>query len=353
MNKPRRERQPSIGDVARHAGVALGTVSNALNNPDKLSPTTLSRVQSSMEELGFVRNRLATNLAAGTGDLIGFVIVDIGNSLFVDIARGAERAAQEKDFKLMLANSDVDLDRQNLYLNLFDESRVSGVLLAPLDAPLDGAANVRSHGRPVVLVNWPGQDNESCGVTVDEELGGYTAAKHLVSQGCRSLLFAGGPLALTAVRERLAGAQRAVRECGVPVRFELMETERLTAPAGLNVGRIISERPPSERPDGIFAAADALAAGCAQALLYAGISIPDELAIIGYDDNHFTADHVVPISTVGQPGQEMGRRALELLVDEIQNSDHQHQTVVLRPTLIARASTARVIDRPLSGKAKG
>lgn len=336
------ERQPSIGDVARHAGVALGTVSNALNNPDKLAPSTLKKVQAAMEELGFVRNRLATSLAAGTGDLIGFVIVDIGNSLFVDIARGAEHAAKEQDFKLMLANSDVDLERQDAYLKLFDESRVSGVLLAPLDAPLDGASSVRSHGRPVVLVNWPGHENESCGVTVDEELGGYLAAKHLIEQGCRSLLFAGGPLGLTAVSERLIGAQRAVRECDLPVRFELLETERLTVPAGLDVGRALSQRRASERPDGIFAAADALAAGCAQALLYAGISIPGDVAIIGYDDNHFTADHVVPISTVGQPGHEMGRIALELLIDEIRNPLHRHETVTLRPALIARTSTARV-----------
>jgi LacI family transcriptional regulator len=328
--------------VARHAGVALGTVSNALNNPDKLAPSTLNKVQAAMEELGFVRNRLATSLAAGTGDLIGFVIVDIGNSLFVDIARGAERAAKEQDFKLMLANSDVDLERQDAYLKLFDESRVSGVLLAPLDAPLDGAAGVRSHGRPVVLVNWPGQENESCGVTVDEEYGGYLAAKHLIEQGCRSLLFAGGPLGLTAVRERLIGAQRAIRESGTAVRFELLETERLTVPAGLEVGRALSRRPAAERPDGIFAAADALAAGCAQALLYAGISIPGDVAIIGYDDNHFTADHVVPISTVGQPGPEMGRIALELLIDEIRNPHHLHETVVLQPALIARTSTARV-----------
>ena len=341
MRRHSGERQPSISDVARRAGVALGTVSNALNNPDKLAPSTLNKVQTAMEDLGFVRNRLATSLAAGTGDLIGFVIVDIGNSLFVDIARGAEKAAKEQDFKLMLANSDVDLERQDAYLKLFDESRFSGVLLAPLDAPLDGAASVRSHGRPVVLVNWPGQEHESCGVTVDEEFGGYLAAKHLIEQGCRSLLFAGGPLGLTAVRERLIGAQRAIRECGVPVRFELLETERLTAPAGLDAGRMLSQRPASERPDGIFAAADALAAGCAQALLFAGISIPEEIAIIGYDDNHFTADHVVPISTVGQPGQEMGSIALQLLVDEIRNPNHRHETVILQPTLIARASTAR------------
>lgn len=341
MGQAQKGRQPSMGDVARRAGVALGTVSNALNNPEKLSPSTYDKVRSAMDELGFVRNRLAKNLATGSGDLIGFVIVDISNSLFVDIARGAEQAALEKSFKLLLANSDVKLERQNLYLDLFDESRVDGLLLAPLDAPLDGAARARGHGRPVVLVNWPGHDDEYCGVTVDEELGGYTAVRHLIDQGCRSILFAGGPLTLNAVRERLTGAQRAVREADAAVQLEFMETDRLTAPAGLQVGKTLSERPAERRPDGIFAAADALAAGCAQALMYAGISIPDDLAIIGYDDNHFTADHVVPISTVGQPGHAMGRIALDLLVEEIKDPDHRHRTVVLEPSLIVRKSTTR------------
>lgn len=328
-----------MSDVARHAGVALGTVSNVLNAPEKVSEKTRERVHRAVEELGFVRNQVARTLAAGSADLFGFVIVDIGNSFFVDIARGAEQSAVENQYKLLLANSDVDLVRQNLYLDLFNESRVSGILLAPLDAPLDAAARVRNRGCPVVLVNWPGTDGESCGVTVDEEYGGYLATQHLLEQGRRRILFAGGPFSLTAVRERYEGAKRAIAESKLDAHLELLETTRLTVPAGLDVGRGLVSRPVDERPDGIFAAADALAAGCAQALIYAGVSVPKEIAIIGYDDNHFTADHVVPISTVGQPGHEMGKIALEMLIDEVRNQDHVHRTVVLQPSLLARAST--------------
>lgn len=328
-----------MSDVARHAGVALGTVSNVLNAPEKVSEQTRQRVHQAVEELGFVRNQVARTLAAGSADLFGFVIVDIGNSFFVDIARGAEQSAVENQYKLLLANSDVDLVRQNLYLDLFNESRVSGILLAPLDAPLDVAERVRRRGCPVVLVNWPGRDGECCGVTVDEEHGGYLATQHLLEQGRRRILFAGGPLSLTAVRERYEGAKRAITESNLDAHLELVETTRLTVPAGLDVGRKLASLPAAKRPDGIFAAADALAAGCAQALIYAGVSVPGEIAIIGYDDNHFTADHVVPISTVGQPGHEMGKIAMEMLIDELKNPDHLHRTVVLQPNLLARAST--------------
>lgn len=334
-------RAPSMADVARHAGVALGTVSNVLNAPEKVSEKTRQRVLDSVKTLGFVRNQVARTLAAGRTDIFGFVVVDIGNSFFVDIARGAEEAAVENKYKLLLANSDVDLTRQDLYLDLFDETRVNGLLLAPLDAPLDGADKVRGHGRPVVLVNWPGKEGQYCGVTVDEEHGGYAAARHLIEQGCRRILYTGGPLTLTAVRQRLSGAQRAVRDSEAAVQLEFLETRRLTVSAGLDVGRGIAEREPKDRPDGIFAAADALASGCAQALIYAGLSVPQDVAIIGYDNNHFTADHVVPISTVGQPGHEMGRIALELLIEEVTDPSHEHRTVVLEPVLIARTSTDR------------
>lgn len=332
---------PSMQDVARHAGVSLGTVSNVINSPSKVSPATLTRVRASISELGFVRNNLARSLAAGRADTLGFVIVDIGNSLFVDIARGAQETSAEHDMKLLLANSDVDLAAQDSYLDLFDEARVGGVLLAPLDGPLDAAARVRSHGRPVVLVNAPSPQNDCCGVVVDEELGGYLATHHLLETGRHRLVFAGGPLTLHAVEQRFSGARRAVAEFGHGATIELIETAKLTISAGLSLGRALAERPESQRPNGIVSAADALASGCMQALIYAGIQIPADIGIIGYDNNHFASDSVVPISTIGQPGHLMGRIATELLLEEIRLSpDHEHRTITVRPELFARASTA-------------
>src|SRR5687767_12136214 len=115
-----RKYTPSMSDVAKRAGVALGTVSNAVNSPDKVSEDTLKRVQMAIEELGFVRNRAARALAAGTSNTIGFVLADLSNSFFVDMARGAEEVAQEHKMSVLLANSDVIVPKQKTYLNLFD-----------------------------------------------------------------------------------------------------------------------------------------------------------------------------------------------------------------------------------------
>ena len=205
---------PRIQDVARHAGVAIGTVSNVLNNPDIVTEQTRLKVEAAIAELGFVRNSAARALAARRTDTVGLVLIDIGNSLFVDIARGAESAAGQAQLKLLLANSDSTRTKQDNYLELFDQARVAGVLLTPLEEPLDVAHAVLGHGRPVVLVIASSADPLMCSVMVNEELGGYLAATHLLQAGARRLVFLAGFPELRLIRRRLAGVERAVAEAG-------------------------------------------------------------------------------------------------------------------------------------------
>jgi LacI family transcriptional regulator len=332
--------RPVMKDVARHAGVSLGTVSNVLNNPDLVSAPTRERVLQAIEDLGFVRNSAARSLVRGSVETVGFVIVDLANSFFLDIARGVQSVLDERGIKLLLANSDVDLQKQDEYLTLFEETQLSGILLAPLDAPLDAAVAVRERGTPVVQVNWPG-DAESCGVVSDDAHGGYLAARHLIEQGCRRLAFAGGPLTLSAVASRHRGALRAVAEAD-GVSLELIETQRLTVRGGHRLGEELARRRPEDRPDGLVAAADALASGAIHSMMVAGLRVPEDMAVVGYDNNHFADDSAVPLTTVGQPGHEMGRAAARLLLEEFeQRTEHLHRTLVLKPRLFERTSSAR------------
>lgn len=337
-----------MADVARAAGVSTGTVSNVLNNPGIVKEATRRRVLSAVQELGFVLNGAARSLAAGTANTVGFVAVDLANSYFMDIAKGIEEEAIEGAgaYKVLLANSDVDPGRQRSYIRYFEESRASGVILAPLDGPLDEVRSVRARGTAVVHVNWPGLDTEACGVVVDEVLGGELSAQHLIETGRRRLAFIGGPLSLTAVRDRLEGARRATSAAGIDL--EVIETPRLTVRGGVAVGDELVRRPPASRPDGIVAAADALASGIAQTLLLARIRIPEDIALVGYDDNHFADSATVALSTVGQPGEEMGRLSMRLLREELLTpSDHVHRTMVVAPRLIVRSSSAAVSDESL------
>jgi LacI family transcriptional regulator len=332
-----RPNNPRIQDVARRAGVAVGTVSNVLNNPDIVTEQTRVKVEAAITELGFVRNSAARALAARRTDTVGLILIDIGNSLFVDIARGAESAAAQAQLKLLLANSDSTRSKQDNYLELFDQARVAGVLLTPLEEPLDVAHAVLGHGRPVVLVIATSPDPLTCSVMVNEELGGYLAARHLLHEGARRLVFLAGCPDLRLIRRRLAGVERAVAEAGASL--GVVEAPNLTIGTGREVGRQVLL---SQSVDGVVCPSDLLAVGVIQAATDLGIRVPDELMVVGYDDNHFASESSIPVSTVSLPGYRMGELAIELLLEEIhQGSAHVHRTVTLDPHLIPRRSSLR------------
>lgn len=330
--------RPSMADVAAHAQVAIGTVSNVLNNPDKVTDKTRRRVQASIAELGFVRNDAARSLAVGTSNAVGLVVADLGNSLFVDIARGADAVMRRHSLNVMITNSDVDREKEVRNLELFEASRVAGIIFAPLDTAFARSPALAAASTPIVLVNYESPSLAYSGVVVDERHGGELAARHLLALGRRRILFAGGPMFLTAVRERLEGVMRAVSEIA-DATLETVETGGLNLQHGRHAGQEVVARGRG-RYDAVITASDLIAIGLIQALSDApGFRVPQELAVTGYDDNHFASESAVPVSTVAQPGEEMGRAAAQLLIQQIEDPDMPRRTVTLKPHLIARRST--------------
>ncbi|HEX5384409.1 MAG TPA: substrate-binding domain-containing protein, partial [Propionibacteriaceae bacterium] len=222
-------------------------------------------------------------------------------------------------------------------LELFDQARVAGVLLTPLEESLDVAHAVLGHGRPVVLVIATSPDPLTCSVMVNEELGGYLAATHLLDRGARRLVFLAGCPDLRLIRRRLAGVERAAAEAGASL--GVVEAPNLAIGAGREVGRQVLL---SRSVDGVVCPSDLLAVGVIQAATDLGIRVPDELMVVGYDDNHFASESRIPVSTVSLPGYRMGELAIELLLEEIhQGSGHVHRTVMLDPHLVPRRSSLR------------
>jgi LacI family transcriptional regulator len=329
-----------MDDVARLAGVSLGTVSHVLNHPHRVAPRTLDRVRSAIEELGFVPDRRARSLAGGASAMIGFVVIDLTNSYFVDMARGAEEEASLAGMNVVLGNSDVDVDKELTYLSLFDEERVAGILLTPMANLADQVWRSREWRRELVVLNSEA-DTDRCSVVPDDELGGYLAARHLIDIGRRRLVFAGGLFHLAPVANRLRGAERAVAETNGAVRMTTMTTRGLRPHHGRDVGARLAELPMTERPDGVVAAADLLALGVVQALAgHPDLRIPQDLSVVGYDNNQASWESTVPLSTVAQPGYEVGRTGTRLLIEEIRSGgEHLHQRVRIDPQLIVRASS--------------
>jgi LacI family transcriptional regulator len=332
----------SVRDVAAAASVSVGTVSNVLNRPDKVAPATAERVLAAIENLGFVRNDAARQLRAGRSRSIGLVVLDIRNPFFTDIARGAEERAAEMGMTLLVGSSQEDPDRESAYLDLFLEQRVSGVLLSPVADTRNRLERLRGNGVPVVLVDRQSKDHTFSSVAVDDVVGGRLAVRHLIDVGRRRIAYVGGPASIRQVTDRLRGARQAVRRAP-GVDLEVWHTDALTVLAGRAVGEQIRERRPADRPDAIFAANDLLAIGILQALMLpGGLRVPQDIALIGYDDIDFAAASVVPLSSIRQPAGVIGRRAVELLLDESFAEDeesYQADRVLFQPELVVREST--------------
>lgn len=330
----------SVVDVAARAGVSLGTVSNVLNRPDRVSPATRDRVLQAISDLGFVRNEAARQLRAGRSRTIGLVVLDVANPFFTDLARGVESTAGKAGLSVVLCDSNEDVDRESHYLSLLQEQRAFGILITPVGRTQPVIDAVRRRGTPVVLVDR-GSNRRMCSVSVNDRVGGELAAAHLVAQGHRRMAFVGGPLSLNQVAERLAGARDAVRAAGLrDDAVTVIETPRLDVASGRATGARLADLPARTRPTAVLCANDLLALGLLQDCTQRRWSVPGDLAIVGYDDIDFASAAAVPLTSVRQPRAQLGQAAMELLLEEANDpAHHRHRQVVFEPELVVREST--------------
>jgi LacI family transcriptional regulator len=329
-----------IKDVARQAGVSVGTVSNVINRPDLVAEETRTRVQSVISRLGYVRSESARQLRAGASRIVALLVLDMGNPFFVAVASGAERTARAAGLGVMVCNSAQSVSEELEYLALFAEQRVRGVLVTPADPTGNSLDALRGQGIPFVLVDRVSADPSVCSVSVDDVAGGKLAVQHLVAAGHRSIVYVGGPPELPQVRDRRAGALAALAEAGLPPEvLTEVSAERLDVAAGRDAGsRLLGL---GHRPTAVFCANDLLALGVLQSMFAARISVPDEMAIVGYDDIEFAAAAAVPLTSVRQPAVSMGRLAAEMLMEETVGdvAGHRHRQTVLQPELVVRGSS--------------
>jgi len=324
-----------ISDVAAAAGVSLGTVSNVLNKPHLVSPRTRDRVTAVIEELGFVRNESARQLRAGSSRAIGLVVIDAANPFFADVARGVEDAVD--------GVGGVVPSRERRYLELFEEQRVRGVLIAPLSDAEPPLAALTRLGIPVVFLDRHGEASAHSSVSVDDVTGGRIATAHLVQRGHLRLAYVGGPSSLRQVTERRQGAE-AVVDATEGASLLAISTRGLTVSAGREASDTLVTMPTSIRPTAVFAANDLIAIGLLQGLTAHGLRVPDDMAIVGYDDIEFAAAATVPLSSVRQPRVELGRRGAELLFEQLDALESgrpiEHQHIRFQPELVVRLSSA-------------
>jgi LacI family transcriptional regulator len=339
----------SIKEVARLAGVSLGTVSNVLNQPERVAESTRRRVLDAIAELGYVRNDSARQLRAGSSRQIAIVVLDVANPFFTDVVRGAETIAEDHGFMVVVCNSSEDASRERRHLDLLEEQRIRGVLITPVDDTRSSRLEqLIKRGTPVVLVDRGSGWRNRCSVAVDDVLGGRLAGEHLVESGHRRIAFVGGPMTIPQVADRHRGLSLAVDGSAD---ITTIATPNLTVESGRAAVGELAEQPASRRPTAVFCANDLVALGVLQEATRRGLRVPDDLAIVGYDDIDFAAAAAVPLSSVRQPRDQLGRTAIQLLLEEIESEHrHEHRHVVFQPDLVVRDSSGHPAKRRRTGK---
>lgn len=329
----------SLRDVARRARVSTGTVSNVLNRPEIVAPETLARVRKVIDELKFVPNGFARHLRSGQSRTIGLIIPDISNPFYTEVARGVEDAANRNDYAVFLCISDASRVKEDNYIGVLLEQRVRGVLIAPTDSTQKGVELLRSHQVGIALLDHKSPESHECSVSVDHVRGGEIAMEHLIELGHRNIVWVSGVDDYRQHIDRGVGAMNIAQSSKEDVTIVPIKVVNTTCGAEA-AEKILSLK---VRPTAIFCANDILAFGIMWELKNCGLSVPEDMSLIGYDDIAFSPTATVPLSSIFQPAFELGFTAVELLISECEDvEDHVHKQVVFDPELVARASTAHV-----------
>jgi LacI family transcriptional regulator len=325
-------------DVANLAGVSLGTVSNFLNRPHMVAPGTAARVTRAIEDLGFVRNAPARLLRGGKSQAVGAVVLDLSSPFFGSVVRGIEDRLGEDGLALVLCSSRDSVETERRKLRLLEEQRVLGVLLSPMSNDTREFEALRRRGTPVVLLDREGPKEQICSVAVDDIKGGEVAMGHLLEQGHHQVVFLNGPRTLRQCADRRSGAFRALRKEGLDPNKVLTEVTLRAANAD-GGERAVAMLAQLKLPTAIFCVNDHVAMGALRGLRARGLAVPDDVAVVGYDDLDFSAMLSTPLTSVHQPMYELGSTATSLLLEEARGGRHHHQRIRFTPELVVRGSS--------------
>ena len=326
----------TIKDVAKRAGVSTATVSRVLNDDQRVSPDYREAVLEAVSELGYRRDRIARNLRVRRSQIIGLIISDIQNPFFTMVVRGVEDLAYENDYTVLLCNSDEDPTKERLYLDIMISERAAGVLISPACETDNYSQVVIDSDIPVVTLDRRMLDLDVDTVLVDNFQGAYLAVSHLLGLGHRRVGLIGGPPQITTARERCDGYLKALHEYNLEVDPALIQMSNMKLQGGYQAARQILES--DEPPTAVFAANNLTTLGALNYIHERHLRIPDEIAIVGFDDMPWATSLNPPLTAVAQPTYELGRAAADALLKRIEDPGRETIECILEPHLIVRES---------------
>ncbi len=329
----------SLQEVAQRAKVSIATVSRVLNKSDKVVPETRAVVQQALRELGYRPSRVARRLRMkdGRAHLVGLIIPDIQNPFYAEIARGVEDAAYAAEYALLLCNSDENPEKERFYLNVMLSESVDGIVLPPFDDTDTAVIEIAATGMPVVCVDRSMAKLKTDLVEVDNHRGAFEAVSHLLAKGHEHIGLIEGRSQVSTSRERRRGYLDALAEREIAVRKDLMRAGDFKQDSGrILANELLALRKP---PTALFVCNNLMTVGALATIHQRGLRVPQDVAIVGFDDLPWAEALDPPLTVVRQPAYEVGREAMELLLKRIMDPDRAPVTVRLLPEMVTRSST--------------
>lgn len=326
-----------LKDVADDAGVSLATVSRVLNNNPRVKAELRDRVQYSVRKLDYRPNRAARRLRARDSNIIGLIISDIQNPFFLSAIRAIEESAYAQQMSLILCNSDEQQDRQALYLDWMVAEQVAGMILVPTPyTTADTMRQIQQSGLAVVLLDRDIANFPADMVKVDNYQGAYQAAAYLVELGYRRISIITPSPGLATSTERYRGYEQALLDAGIAIDPILVEHGDSKAESGYQCMQRLTALDP--RPEAVFIGNNMMTLGALRALREASLRVPEDIALVGFDDMPWSGDLYSPLTAVSQPSARMGQEAFKLLHRRVVEPQAAFRTITLQTELIVRES---------------
>ncbi len=323
--------------IARQAGVSMGTVSHVINGTANVGDDLRHRVLDAIHDLGYQPSELARGLRRNQTSIVGMIVPDITNPFFTAVVRGAEDIAYQNSYHLMLCNTDNDSAKEVAYWQELRKYRPAGLILIPsVDSQLARVQDER--GCPVVCLDRLPEGWQGDGITADNVNGALAATNHLIRLGHRMIGIITGNLRLANAVARLEGFQTAMRKAKIPIEPGYVQEGRFDRLSGGEKMQVLLQLQP--RPTAVFASNDMTALGALEVLRGAGLRCPEDISLVGFDDLEFSKFVLPALTTVSQPGYQMGAKGATLLIKRLQGEVDPPQHLVLLTELRPRDSTA-------------
>jgi LacI family fructose operon transcriptional repressor len=330
------KRMASIKDVAAAAGVSTATVSRVLANSAHVRREVRERVLAAVTELGYRPNLVARSLRSQQSNSLGLIVSDIRNPYFTSVSRAVEDTAYAQGFSVLLCNTDEDAEKEAIYLRLMRDTNVAGVIVSPTQQTIATFSRL-GLDRPTVVVDRAIPNADVDAVLLDNVDAAYRLTAHLIERGYRRIAALFGATSSTG-RERRHGYELALRDHGLPLGTELARYVQPRTEAGYAGARDLLRAEP--RPDAILTSNSLLGAGALQAIREDSLVIPDDVALVTFDDAEWTQLVEPPVTLIAQPTYEIGRTAAELVLARLAHPERPARQVILKGQLLVRASSS-------------